>query len=180
MSLIPCDPRLHHRAGVSATCEACGVDCGAVEPIEGLYLNFAVICEKVLREPDEVLSFIRVVDQVDVTIVTPPGVEVPPELPQASTVPLTFAIGLKSAGYAGPVVVKLRVEAPEGLRLPEFETTQQIASADRGVNLILPMQLPVHDEGIYWFVVEVSGDVLTRVPLRIRKQVVQQAASPQS
>jgi hypothetical protein len=43
----------------------------------------------------------------------------------------------------------------------------------------LPMQLPVHDEGIYWFVVEVSGDVLTRVPLRIVRQVVQQFVPPQ-
>jgi len=150
-----------------------------VAPIEGLYLNFAVICEKVLREADDVLSFIRIVDQVNVTIVTPPGVEVPPELPQTSSVPLTFAVGLKSAGYAGPVVVKLRVEAPAGLRLPEFQTTQQIAQADRGVNLIFPMQLPVQDEGIYWFVVEVSGDVLTRVPLRIGRQIVQQSVPPQ-
>ena len=108
-------------------------------PIEGLYLNFAVICEKVLREADDVLSFIRIVDQVNMTIVTPPGVDVPPELPQTSSVPLTFAVGLKSAGYSGPVVVKLRVEEPAGLKLPEFQTVQQIAQADRGVNLIFPM-----------------------------------------
>lgn len=156
-----------------------GVDCGAVAPIEGLYLNFAVICEKVLREADDVLSFIRIVDQVNVTIVTPPGVDVPPELPQASSVPLTFAVGLKSAGYTGPVAVKLWVEAPAGSRLPEFETTEPIAVADRGVNLIFPMQLPVHYEGIYWFVVEVSGDIVTRVPLRIDRQVVQQLVPPQ-
>jgi len=150
-----------------------------VTPIEGLYLNFAVICEKVLREADDVLSFIRIVDQVNMTIVTPPGVDVPPELPQTSSVPLTFAVGLKSAGYSGPVVVKLRVEEPAGLKLPEFQTVQQIAQADRGVNLIFPMQLPVQDEGVYWFVVEVSGDVLTRVPLRIGRQVVHQPAPPQ-
>ncbi|MGH3190517.1 MAG: hypothetical protein ACRDOL_25290 [Streptosporangiaceae bacterium] len=146
--------------------------------IEGLYLNFAVICERVLREADDVLSFIRIVDQVNVTVVTPPGADAPQELPQASSVPLTLAVGLKSAGYAGPVAVKLWVEAPTGSRLPEFQTTQQIALADRGVNLIFPMQLPVQDEGIYWFVVEVSGDVLTRVPLRIGKQVVQQSIPP--
>jgi hypothetical protein len=143
--------------------------------IEGLYLNFAVICERVLREADDVLSFIRIIDQVDVMVVTPPGADVPQELPRASSVPLTLAVGLKSADYAGPVAVKLWVEAPTGVRLPEFQTTQQIALADRGVNLIFPMQLPVQDEGTYWFVVEVSGDVLTRVPLRIGKQVVQQS-----
>ena len=146
--------------------------------IEGLYLNFAVICERVLREADEVLSFIRIVDQVNVTIVAPPGVDVPQELPQASSVSLTLAVGLKSDGYVGPVTIKLWVEAPTGSRLPEFQTTQEIALADRGVNLIFPMQLPVRNEGIYWFFVEVSGDLLTRVPLRIGKQVVQQPVPP--
>ena len=148
-------------------------------PIEGLYLNFAIICEKVLHESDDVLSFIRVVDQVTVTIVTPPGLDAPlGELP-APPVALTFAVGLKSAGYDGPVPTKVAVETPAGLRLPEFETTQQIAGADRGVNLIFPMQLPVQDEGVYWFVVEVSGDVLTRVPLRISKRVGPQSVPQQ-
>jgi hypothetical protein len=156
------------------------IDCGDVAPIEGLYLNFAVICEKVLREADDVLSFIRIVDQLAVTIVTAPGVDVPPEVASYAPVALTFAIGLKSAGYTGPVPIKLRIETPVGSALPEFETTQHIAGAERGLNLIFPMQLPVQDEGLYWFVVELSGDVVTRVPLRISKQVVPQAVPPQA
>ncbi len=156
------------------------VDCDAVAPIEGVYLSFAVICEKVLREADDVLSFIRIVDQVNVTVAPLPGVDALPEFPAASAVPLTFAVGLKSAGYAGPVPIKLRVETPAGSRWPEFETTQQITGADRGVNLIFPMQLPVQDEGIYWFVVEVSGEVITMLPLRINKHVVPQIAPPQA
>ncbi len=148
-------------------------------PIDGLYLNFAVICEKVLREADDVLSFIRVIDQLTVTIVAPPGVDVPSELSSAPPVSLTFAIGLKSDGYAGPVPVRLWVETPAGLRLPEYETTQQIGGVDRGLNLIFPMQFPAQDEGVYWFVVEVSGEVVTRVPLRISKQVGLQAVPQQ-
>jgi hypothetical protein len=132
-----------------------GVDCGVVALIDGLYLSFAVICEKVLREADDVLSFIRVVDQ----------------LTAAPPVSLTFVLGLKSAGYAGPVPVKLWVETPAGMKLPEYETAQQIGGVDRGLNLIFPMQFPAQDEGVYWFVVEVSGEVVTRVPLRISKQV---------
>jgi hypothetical protein len=100
-------------------------------------------------------------------------------LPATPSVPLTLAVGFKSAGYVGPVPVRLRVETPAGSRLPEFETIQEITGADRGINLIFPMQLPVQDEGIYWFTVEVSGDEVTRVPLRINKQVVQQAVPPQ-
>jgi hypothetical protein len=142
-----------------------------VASIDGLYLSFAVICEKVLREADDVLSFIRVVDQLTITIMVPPGIDAPPELPAAPPVSLTFVLGLKSAGYAGPVPVKLWVETPAGMKLPEYETAQQIGGVDRGLNLIFPMQFPAQDEGIYWFVVEVSGEVVTRVPLRISKQV---------
>ena len=152
-----------------------GIDCDAVAPINGLYLNFAVICEQVLREADDVLSFIRIVDQLTVTIVVPPGVDAPPEPPSASPVSLTFVLGLKSDGYVGPVPVRLRVETPAGLRFPEYETTQEIGGVDRGLNLIFPMQFPAQDEGVYWFVVEVSGEVVTRVPLRISKQVGPQA-----
>lgn len=149
-----------------------------VASIEGLYLHFAVVCERVLREPDEVLSFIRVIDQITVSVVTPAGLSLPPNLQLTPPAPLTFAVGFKSAGYVGPVPVKLRVESPSGATLPEFEVMPQIADETGGLNLIFPMQLPVKDEGVYWFVVEVSGDVVTRVPLRVSKQVVQQQAAP--
>lgn len=155
------------------------LDCGAVTQIEGLYLNFAVICEKVLREVDEALSIIRIIDQLSVTVVAPPGAEVPSELISVPPVTVTLAIGLKSSGYAGPVPVRLWIETPSGLRLPEFATTQQIEGVDRGLNLIFPIQLPAQEEGVYWFVVEISGDVATRVPLRISKQIVPQTTPPQ-
>lgn len=147
--------------------------------IEDLYLNFAVICERVLHETDGVMSIIRIVDQLTVTVATPPGADVPPELLSAPPVGLTFAIGLKSSGYSGPVPVKVRIESPTGLTLPEFETTQQIGEADRGLNLILPVQFPAQDEGVYWFVLDVAGNVVTRVPLLIRKQVVPQTGLSQ-
>lgn len=157
-----------------------GVNFGGVTPIEGLYLNFAVICEKVLSETDGVLSFIRVIDQLTVSVRPLPGIDALPALPSALPVALTFAIGFKSAGYTGPVPITLRVETPTGTRLPELETTSQVTEANRGINLVFPMQLPVQDEGLYWFVVEVMGSELTRVPLRISRQIDQQATPPQA
>jgi hypothetical protein len=109
----------------------------------------------------------------------PLGVDLPPDLLPAPPAALTFAIGLKSAGYVGPVPVKLWVETPVGSRLPEYETTQQIGGIDRGLNLIFPMQFPVQDEGVHWIVVEVSGEVITRVPLLISKQLGPQSVPPQ-
>jgi hypothetical protein len=144
--------------------------------INGPYLSFAVVCEKVLQEADGVLSFIRIVDHVTVTIALPTGVDVPPEVvPPEPPVAVTFALGLKSRSDIDSVPVKVRIETPSGLTLPEFETSQPVGAEDRGINLVLPIQFPVQDEGVYWFEVEVSGTVVTRVPLRISKRVIQQA-----
>jgi hypothetical protein len=101
------------------------VDCGAVALIDGPYLSFAVVCEKVLQEADGVLSFIRIVDHVTVTMALPVGVEVPPEMvPPEPPVAVTFVLGLKSASDIDSVPVKVRIETPSGLTLPEFETSQ--------------------------------------------------------
>ena len=42
-----------------------------------------------------------------------------------------------------------------------------LEGGDTGAAVILPVQLPVQAAGIYWFVFEVSGRELTRVPLQI-------------
>ena len=151
-----------------------------MEQSDGPYVNFAVVCEKVLRESDGVLSLIRIVDHLSVAIDAPPEADAPAELvPPVPTVALTFVVGLKSGGYMGSVPVKVRIETPSGSRWPEVETSQQLEGADRGINILLPMQFPAQDEGVYWFVVEVSGAVVTRVPLRISKQVGPQTIPPQ-
>jgi hypothetical protein len=148
----------------------------------GPYLNYAAICEKVLREADEVLSLIRIIDRVTVTITgsTPPGVGSVPQilLEPAPAVGVTLVIGLKSGGFIGSVPVKIRIDTPSGFRLPEYETSAVLRGEEQGAAIVLPIQIPAQDEGVYWFVVEVSGEVFTRVPLRISKQVVTQAVPP--
>ena len=100
--------------------------------IDGPYLNFAVICEKVLHEADGVLSFIRLVDHLTVTMTIPAGADVPQEaVPPEPPVVVTFALGLKSPSDIGPVPVKVRIETPSGLTLPEFETSQPVGAEDR-------------------------------------------------
>lgn len=144
----------------------------------GPYLQYAVLCERVLREADDVLSLIRIVDLVTVTVVTPaptsPGLVLP-----APLVALTLAIGLKSGDYTGAVPVRVRLEAPSRLNWPDFETYAELRGQERGAAVVLPLQFPAQDEGIYWFAVEVDGELVTRVPLRIVKNVVEQAVQTQ-
>jgi hypothetical protein len=147
----------------------------------GLYVNYAALCEKVLHEADGVLSLIRIIDQVTITITTagPVGAEVPTGLvPPAPPIAVTFALGLKSSERMDDVPVKIRIDTPSAFKFPEFETTVELPGEERGAAIVLPMQIPAQDEGIYWFVVEVSGEVVTRVPLRVFKQIITQTVPP--
>ncbi|MGI8449337.1 MAG: DUF6941 family protein [Streptosporangiaceae bacterium] len=149
---------------------------------QGPYLSYALLCEKVLREADGVVSFIRAVDHVTVTV--PLAVSVGDETAPAATaatpsVALTLAIGLKSGNYVGSAQVKVRIEPPSGSTWPEFDTSLRFEGQDQGAGIILPIQFPVQDEGLYWFSVEVSGEILTRVPLRVTRLSVRQTIPPQ-
>jgi len=151
-------------------------------PSNGPYLNYAAVCEKVLHEADGVLSLIRIIDRITVTVIVPalPGTQpVPNLIPSAPPISVTFVLGLKSGDFVGSVPVKVWIETPARARWPEYETTARLEGQERGANVILPLQFPAQQEGIYWFVVEVSGETLTRVPLSINKQVVTQAVPPQ-
>lgn len=146
-------------------------------PLEGLYLNFAIVCEKVLHEADGVLSFVRAIDKI--TIATPADIETPSGIFIPAAIPLTIAVGMKSSGYYGPVPIRISLETPTGLTITGYEAIPTILEDDRGLNVIVTLQFPVQDEGTYWFIVEVSGEAVTRVPLQVVKQVTPQAVPPQ-
>jgi hypothetical protein len=117
-------------------------------------VSYAVFCEKVLRETDDVMSFIRIVDHVTVTVTEPVGADAPPTItPPTPLVALTFVVGLKSRGYVGSVPIKVWIEPPVGPFWPTFDTTAHLEGVDGGAALIIPVQFPAHDDGLYWFAV---------------------------
>jgi hypothetical protein len=81
----------------------------------GPYLNAALICEKVLQEKDETLSVIRMIDRFNVTVSALGSPENLPPIPLS----LTVLIALKSGKARGRSTVKLRIENPSGLKLPD-------------------------------------------------------------
>ncbi|MGH8973348.1 MAG: DUF6941 family protein [Acidimicrobiia bacterium] len=131
----------------------------------GPYVQLATLCEKVLQEADGVLSIIRVIDRI---IVTAQGSEVPTELPQ-SNLEFTLVVTLKSDDARGRHPVSLRIQQPSGAYLPERTFDVMFEGEERGVNLILRLQLEAV-EGLYWFDVAVNQQLLTRVPLRVMYQ----------
>ena len=147
----------------------------------GPYLAYALLCERVLHEGDGTLSFIRVVDRVNLTVQTaaPSGVE----LPSITAVPilaLTLVVGLKSGSARGQRQMRLDIDSPSGFKYPEMNIGVNFeGDDDRGVNVLLPLQFPAQDQGVYWFKVTLDGELLTMVPLRVTKLPVTQTFHPQ-
>lgn len=139
--------------------------------MSGPHVQLATFCEKVLQEPDGVLSVIRVIDRL---IVTVSAAGAPAELPEGGTVRVTLLITLKAGDAQGRHPITLRAQQPSGAYLPDQSVDATFERDERGVNLILEVDLLVI-EGLYWFEVFVNEALLTRVPLRIMYQRVPSA-----
>ncbi|HEV7494472.1 hypothetical protein [Baekduia sp.] len=129
----------------------------------GPFITAALFCERVLEERDGVMSAIRIVDRLTI---------IQPEPPFIAAV--TAVISLKQGKAVGRYALGLRPEAPSGLQLPVFQAPVNFdgGEGDRGVSVVLPLQLEV-EEGLYWFDVLWIDDradhqeLLTRMPLRV-------------
>lgn len=138
---------------------------------DGPYLIAALLCEKILQEKDETVSIIRMVDRVTLTT----QAALSPETLPPIALNLNAFISFKSGSARGRHTVKLRIETPSGLKLPEQLLPVLFEGEDRGVNLILGINIVVDQEGVYWFDVLLEDVLLTRIPLRILYQRIGQS-----
>ena len=138
----------------------------------GPYLVAAILCEKILQEKDEIISLIRMVDRLAITVNATGSPETLPPIP----INLNMLISLKSGKARGRNTVKLRTETPSGLKLPDQLLPVLFEGEDRGVNLIVNLNIVVDQEGVYWFDVLLEEKFLTRIPLRILYQRIGQSA----
>ena len=131
----------------------------------GPYLQMAFFCEKILREADGVLSFIR---QVDRLTTTASGPTVPAKMP-TTTHTFFFAITIKSGGARGSHEIKILRERPSGMRdtAPLLTMTAFFEGEERGVGLYGPITMTLEEEGLYWFDLYVDETLMTRMPLRV-------------
>jgi hypothetical protein len=144
--------------------------------VAGPFLQAAFFCERVLQEADGTVSAIRIIDQQTLSA---SGADVPSDMPPA-IVNTTMLIALKAGETRGRYAIKIGPEAPSGLELPSVNVPVNFPGGDgeQGINIIIPMQMQVIEEGLYWFDVVwvddkagADGDrQLTRVPLRVLYQ----------
>ncbi len=129
----------------------------------GPYLQAALFCEKVLQEQDGVHSIIRVIDRVTHTVVGP----APPEQMEPFSYPMTLVLMLKAGKAQGSFQVRVDIDPPSGVpkrgpALPVF-----LEGGERGVTLVVQMNIQFAEPGLYWFDVYFEDKLLTRMPFRV-------------
>lgn len=129
----------------------------------GPFLQMAVLCEKVLREQDGVVSLIRIIDRMTITA---SGDVAPDKMPQGY-ITVTIMLGFKAGGATGSHVVDLIIRDPSGDVAQHIQLPMFLEGQDRGVTASLEVGLTIKEEGLYWFDVVLGGRLITRMPLRL-------------
>ncbi len=127
------------------------------------YLSMAIFCEKVLRETDNVMSVIRVIDRFNVLGGTA----------EMAPTPLQFTvlISFKSGFMRGKQMLAIRPKSPNKEDLPQMSFPMLFeGDEDRGSALIAQMNFVATQEGVYWFDVHFNEELITRMPLRVTYQ----------
>jgi hypothetical protein len=91
----------------------------------------------------------------------------PPEAIPTVPVNYTLLISLKSGAARGSHSLHLSIEQPSGMHSPEQVLPVFLEGEDRGVNVILPLQLQLTEAGLYWFDLRFEDELLTRIPFRL-------------
>lgn len=134
-----------------------------MDGIGGPFLQMAVFCEKVLQEKDGVMSAIRIVDRFMHTL---SGAQAPDSMPPLR-IDVSLLIGIKSGNFRGKKQLKITPTAPSGQVLPGFSGPILLQGDDHGAAIVVRYLFEAKEEGLYWFTLELDGEFLTKLPLRI-------------
>ena len=131
------------------------------------FVQIAAFCENLLEEADGAMTPVRIID----TYWVPP---LPEGLPDGMR-PIVLVkgiIALKSGDVTGPHAVSLEMENTQGVRTklsPEEGWPVVFNGGEHGVNLKINFPLGVKNFGLCWFDVFFDGELVTRIPLRLRE-----------
>ncbi len=134
----------------------------------GPYLRAAAFCDAIVEGKDGVLSLIRVVDRLTVSVA---GQGLPGTMPPVVH-RLKLVMMLVSGEARGTQPIEVVIETPDGIRHPGWAGTVLLEGEDRGANVIVELDYEFTLEGVHWFHVLLDGRQLTQVPFRVIYQRV--------
>lgn len=146
----------------------------------GPYVNAAVLCERAIQETDGVLTIVRAVDKVTAQPIPGSGDTTAPGGMQPFPLSLSLVVIMKAGHARGDYTLAIRPEDPTGAQLLALETPLSFTGTDdgQGANVVINLNLGIQHEGLYWFDVLLSGELITRVPLRIEYRPVADQPPP--
>ena len=118
------------------------------------FVSLACICERVLREHDNVVSAIRIVDIYTITEVArpiPKNVKI--EGMPVQVIDLTVLVSLKAGNIVGPSKGGITIRSPDGKssQLPT-DWAMNFRGAEDGASLVARFAMPLSAvAGLYWF-----------------------------
>ena len=134
---------------------------GPIEPS----LKYAFTCERVLIEKDGVLSFIRLIDKLTVSITA----EEPPDALPPGIAPMTIAMGW--VGGLGTHEAAFNIVSPGGEEQPSPQTWSFNLDAVHKVhNIVTEVPVKITKHGVYWIEFTINGAVKGRIPFQVSCQ----------
>ena len=142
------------------------------------YVAVACVCEKVLIEPDNVASLIRIVDTFHLQI--PEGFSAEPGRPTA--VFLTAFISIKAGEATGQHEISVVLRPPNGKKSDPNRFPVVLIKPEDGANVKLDFILAGKDGappdlGLYWFDVLWGEELLTSIPFKLMRAAPTAAAA---
>ena len=142
----------------------------------GPYLLVACFCENVVQRADRVLTLVNIVDRVNITA---QGSNAPETMPSSQYL-IHLVLILKAGRARGRYEVRITADLPDGSsKLASTMSVNFEGEDDRGVQLVNQMQMLLSQEGLHWFRVEVGGEEITRLPLRVVYNRIVGGVAPQ-
>lgn len=146
---------------------------------DGPYLTAAIFCERVIEEKDKILTLVRIMDAVQITLA--PGA--PADFPNdKDRIPVLFdsLIALKAGKSSGDHTVRIDMISPSGKRSESEKRTLTLPSEENGAaNLITHHTISIMQGGLFYFEVFVDDTLATRIPFRIDVLRAEADQSPQ-
>ena len=136
------------------------------------YVQIATVCERVLQEPDGVITAVRLIDTITLKSVQLADSGNPTGPPLVQVLDFWLVVGLKTDGLRGSFTLSLRMVDPLGTVVPLGEEHPVLLTDTySGVNYKLRFGLPQNaPEGRYWFDVMWEREVLTRFSLLLIRE----------
>lgn len=141
----------------------------------GPYLNVAAFCEQIIEDKSGVLSLIRIVDRMQITV---QGAAAPSEMPP-TMLNWILVLVFKSGDARGSHDVKIEPELPSGIRLQPIVLPAHFEGGNRGANIVTRVNMPLQMPGVYWFRILLDDQFVTQIPVEvIYSRIVMPGPSP--